>query len=106
MKERPDNITLFSTFQFKRARTILRAREDLDDIVAEAIKKAQDICGRRWYAVDNIMTDLSFPTMVLFEKACPPILMIEKAKKLRDDQEEKIKELDHINIYDVERLIK
>ena len=35
MKERPDNITLLTTFQFKRARTILRAWEDLDDTMAE-----------------------------------------------------------------------
>ena len=76
MKERPYNITLLTPFQFKKARTILRAWEDLDDTVAESIKKARAICGKRWYAVDNIMTDLSFPTMVLIGKACPPGLMI------------------------------
>ena len=74
--------------------------------MAEAIKKAQAIYGRRWYAIDNIMTKLSFPTMVLIEKACPPGLMIEQVEKRRDDQEEKIKELDHISIHDVEQLIK
>ena len=78
----------------------------MDDTIAEAIKKAQAICGRRWYAVDNIMIDLSFPTMVLIEKASPPGLMIEQVVKRRDDQEEKIKELDHISIHDVEQLIK
>ena len=106
MKERPDNITLLVPFQFRRARTILRAWEYLDDIVANAIKKAHDICGRRWYAVDHIMTDLSFPTMALIEKECPIGLMIEEAEKRRDDQEDKIKELDHISIHDVEQLIK
>ena len=78
MKEKPDNITLITNFQFKRDITILRAWEDLDDIVAKAIQKAQAICGRRWYAIDNIMTELSFPTMVLIEKACPHGLMIEQ----------------------------
>ena len=37
MKDKHDNITLLTTFQFKGARTILRAWEDLDDIVAKAI---------------------------------------------------------------------
>ena len=105
MKERLDNITLLTTFQFKRSKTIMRAWEDLDDTVAEAIKKAQAICGRRWYAVDNIMTKLSFHTMVLIEKECPPRLMIEKVEQQRDEQEEKIKKLDHISIHDVEQLI-
>ena len=81
MKERPDNITLLTTFQFKKDKTIMRAWEDLDDTVAEAIKKAQDICGRRWYAVDNIMADLSFPIMVLIQKTCPPILVIQQVEK-------------------------
>ena len=74
----------------------------MDDTVAEAIKKSQAICGRRWYAVDNIMTELSFPTMVLIEKACPPVLMIEQVEKRRDEQEENINKLDHISIHDVE----
>ena len=52
------------------------------------------------------MTELSFPTMVLIEKACPPGLMIKQVEQRRDDQEEKIKKLDHINIHDVEQLIK
>ena len=74
--------------------------------MVEAIKKAQAIYNRRRYEVDNIMTELSFPTMVLIEKACPPGLMIEQVEKRRDDQEEKIKKLDHISIHDMERLIK
>ena len=77
MKDKLDNITLLSSFQFKRAITILRAWEDLDDTLDDAIKKDQAICGSRRYAVDNIMTELSFPTMVLIEKACPPRIMIE-----------------------------
>ena len=81
MKDKHDNITLLTTFQFKRARTILRAWEDLDDTVVEAIKKAQAKCGRRWYAIDNIMMELSFPTMALIEKACPPGLMIEQVEQ-------------------------
>ena len=81
MKERHANITLLTPFQFKRAKTILRGWEDLDDTVADAIKKAQAIYGRRLYAVDHIMTDLYFPTMVLIEKACPPRLMIKQVEK-------------------------
>ena len=81
MKERHDNITLLTPFQFKRVGTILIAWEKLDDIVVDAIKKAQSICSRRWYAVDHIMTDLSFPTMVLTEKACPPGIMLEQVEK-------------------------
>ena len=81
MKERPDNIIILTTFQFKRSRTILRSWEDLDETVAEAIKKSQAICGRRWYAVDNIMADLSFPIMVLIQKTCPPILVIQQVEK-------------------------
>ena len=81
MKDKLDNITLLTTFQFKRAKTILRDWEDLDEIVAESIKKCHAICGRRWYAVDNIMDELSFPAMVLIEKACPPVLMIEKVEQ-------------------------
>ena len=102
MKDKPDNITLLTNFQFKRARTILRDLEDLDETIAEAIKKAQAICDRRWYAVDNIMTELSFPTMVLIEKACPPRLMIEQVYQQRDDQDKKIMKLDHISRHDVD----
>ena len=55
----------------------MRAWEDIDETVAEAIKKAQAIYSKRWYAVDNIMDELSFPAMVLIEKSYPPGLMIE-----------------------------
>ena len=78
MKDKPDNVTLLTNFQFKRTRTILRAWEDLDETLAEAIKKALAICSKRWYAIDNIMDELSFPAMVLIEKSCPPGLMIEQ----------------------------
>ena len=44
--------------------------------------------------------------MALTEKIGPPGLMIEQVENRRDDQEEKIKELDHISIHDVEQLIK
>ena len=77
MKYKPDNVTFLTNFHLKRIKVILRAWEDLDEIVAEAINKAQAICNKRWYAVDNIMDELSFPAMVLIEKACPPGLMIE-----------------------------
>ena len=84
----------------------MRAWEDLDDTVAEAIKKSQAIYDKRWYAVDNIMIELSFPAVVLIENACPPELMIEQVEQRRDDQEDKIMQLDHISIHDVEQLIK
>ena len=98
MKERHDNITLLTPFHFKRVRTILRAWEDLDYTVVDTIKKAQSICDKRWYEFYNIMTKLSFPTMVLIEKVFPLALMIKQVEKRRDDQEEKIKELYHIII--------
>ena len=106
MKDKPDNITILRNFQLKKIRTILRAWEDLDETVAEAIKKAQAICGRRWYAVDNLMDVLCFPAMVLIDKACPPGLMIEQVEQQRDEAEEKIKGLDHISIDDMDRLSK
>ena len=81
MKERPDNITLLTTFQFKRARTILRAWEYLDDTMAESIKKSQAIFSRRWYVVENIMMELSFPTMALIEKVGPLGLIIEQVEQ-------------------------
>ena len=72
-------------------KTILRAWEDIDETVVEAIKKAQAICSKRWYAVDNIMDEFSFPAMVLIEKACPPGLMIEQVDQRQDEGEQKIK---------------
>ena len=106
MKDKPDNITILNNFQFKKIRTILRAWEDLHETVVEDIKKAQAIFGRRWYATDNLMDDLCFPAMLLIDKACPPGLMIEQVEQRSDEVEEKIKELDHISIDDVDRLIK
>ena len=52
------------------------------------------------------MIDLSFPTMVLIEKACLPGLVIEQVEQCRDEEEEKIKGLDYISIHDLGRLIK
>ena len=106
MKDKIDNITILTNFQFKKIRTILRAWEDLDEMVIEAIKKAQAICSRRWYAIDNLMDELSFPAMVLVDKPCPVGLMIEQVEQRRDEVEEKIKELDHVSIDDVDQLIK
>ena len=75
-------------------------------MIAEAIKKSQVICSRRRYAADNLMDVLCFPPMVLIDKACPPGLMIEHVEQRRDEAEEKIKGLDHINLDDVDQLIK
>ena len=44
--------------------------------------------------------------MVLIEKACPPGLMIKQVEQRRDEEEEKIKKLDHVSIHDVDWLIK
>ena len=52
------------------------------------------------------MDELSFPAMVLIDKAFPRGLMIEQVEQRRDQVEEKIKELDHVSIDDVDRLIK
>ena len=106
MKDKPDNVTIFTKFQFKKIITILRAQEDLDETVTEAIKKEQAICSIRWYVADNLMDELSFPAMVLIDKACPPGLMIEQVEQRRDEAEEKIKDLDYVSIDDVDRLIK
>ena len=51
------------------------------------------------------MDELSFPAMVLIEKACPPGLMIEQVEQRQDEGEEKIKKLDHVSIHDVGQLI-
>ena len=106
MKDKPDNVTFLTNFQLKRIRVILGAWEDLDETVAEAINKAQVICSKIWYAVDNIMDELSIRTMMLIEKACPPGMMIEQVEKLRDEGEDKIKKLDHVSIHDVDHLIR
>ena len=39
MKDRPENITILSSFQLKKDRTILRDWEDLNETIGEAIKK-------------------------------------------------------------------
>ena len=106
MKDKPDNVTILTNFQFKKIRTILRAWEDLDETVTEAIKKAQVICSRRWYVANSLMDELSFLAMVLIDKACPPWLLIEQVEQRKDEAEEMIKELDHLSIDDVDRLIK
>ena len=102
MKYKLDNVTFLTNFWFKKVRTILRAWEDLDETIVEATQKAQAICNRRWYAADNTMDELSFLAMVLIEKACPLRLMIEQVEQQRDEEEEKIKELDHFSIDDVD----
>ena len=81
MKDKLDNVTFLTNLYLKRIRTILRYREDLDDRLAESIKKAHAICSKGWYAVDNIMDELSFPAMVLIEKTCPLGLMIEQVEQ-------------------------
>ena len=40
MKDKPDNVIIFTNFQFKKIRTVLRAWEDLYETVTEAIQKA------------------------------------------------------------------
>ena len=49
MKDKLDNVTFLTNFQFKKVKTILRAWEDLDETIVEAIKKAQAICSRKHY---------------------------------------------------------
>ena len=74
-------------------------------MVENTIKKAQDVCGRRWYAIDGIMETLCFPTLNLIENACLPKLMTEQVERRLDEAKEKIQELDHISIEDVDQLI-
>ena len=105
-KYKPDNVTLLTNLQLKMIKTILRAWEDLDETVDEAIKKAQAICSKRWYEVDNIIDELSFPTMVLIEKAYPLGLMIEQVEQRHDEGEEKINKLEHVSIHNVDQLIR
>ena len=80
MKDKLENNTILNIFQLKKVRTILRAWEDLNETIGEDFKKAQAICGRRWYATDNLMDTLCFPVMGLIENACPPKLMIEQVE--------------------------
>ena len=47
-----------------------------------------------------------FPLMGLIENACPPRLMIEQVEQRQDEAKEKIQGLDHIDIEDMDRIIK
>ena len=102
MKDRLDDITILSNFQLKKFKTVLRPWIDLNEMIEDTIKKAQAICGRRWYVVDNIMEILHFPTMDLIENACPPKLMIEQVEHRCDEAKEKIQCLGHISIEDMD----
>ena len=84
----------------------MRAWEDLNETIGEAIKKAQAIYGRRWYDVDNLMDILCFPVMGLIDNACPLKLMIEQVEQRRDEVKEKIQGLSRISIDVIDRLIK
>ena len=106
MKDKPKNIIILNNFQLKKVRTVLHSWLDLNEMVEETIKKAQAMCGRRWYVVDSIMETLLFPTVDLIENACPPKLMIEQVEHRRDETKEKIQGLDHISIGDVNQLIR
>ena len=90
MKDRREDITILSSFQLKKVRSVLRAWLDLNEMIEDTIQKAQAICGRRWYDVDNIMEILHFPTMELIENACPPKLMIEHVECRCDENKKKI----------------
>ena len=52
------------------------------------------------------MDILSFTLMSIIENACPPRLMIEQVEQRKYEAKEKIQELNHIGIEDVDRLIK
>ena len=104
MKDKLENIILLSNFQLKKVRTVLRAWFDLNEIIEYSMKKAQEICRRRWYAVYNIMEMLHFPTMELIENPFPLNLMIEQVQRRCEESKENIKELDHIRIGDADQL--
>ena len=78
MNDRVENITILSSFHWKKVRTILHAWLDLNRMIEDTIQKAHVICGRRLYDVDNILEKLHFPTMDLIENVFPPKLMIEQ----------------------------
>ena len=65
MKDKPENIIILSSLQLKNVRTVLRSWLDLNEMVEDTIKKAQTMCGRRWYAIGSIMEALLFPTVNL-----------------------------------------
>ena len=106
MKDRPEGITILSIFQLKKVRIILGVWIDLNEMIEDSINKAQEICGRRFYTVDNIMEALHFHTMQLLENACPLKLMIEQVERRCEEAKENIKELDHVNIGDMDQLIR
>ena len=83
----------------------MQACLNLNEMIEDTIKKARAVCGRRWYVVDGIMEKLCFPTVNLIENACPPKLMTEQVERRLDEAKEKIQELDHISIEDVDQLI-
>ena len=56
--------------------------------------------------MDNIMEILHFPTMDIIENVFPPKLMIEQVERRCDEAKEKVQFLDHINIKDMDRLIR
>ena len=68
----------------------MRAWLELNEMIEETIHKEHAMCGRRWYATDNIMETLHFPTMELIENACPPKLMIEQVERRCHEAKEKI----------------
>ena len=78
----------------------------MNETIGEGIKKARAICGRRWYAADNLMDTFCFPTMGLIENACLLKLKIEQVEQQWDDVKEKIQGLSRIIIDDVDHLIK
>ena len=106
MNDRPNNISILSIFHFKNVSTVLHAWLDLKGMIEYTIQKAHDMCGRRWYAMENIMETLHFPTMDLIENACPPKLMIEQIEHQCDEAKEKFQCLDHISIEDIGQLIR
>ena len=80
MKENPKNIIILSSFQLKKVRTVLSFWLDLNEMVENTIKKAQAMCGIRWYSIDGIMETLHFPMVNLIENACLPRLMIKQVE--------------------------
>ena len=83
-------------------RNVLQDWLNLNEMIEDIIKKERAVCGIRWYVVDVIMENLSFPTVSLIENACPPKLMIKQVEQRRDEEKEKMQELHHITIEDVD----
>ena len=53
----------------------------MNEMIEDTIKKAQAICGIKWYVVDSIMETLVFHTVNLIEDACPLKLMVEQVER-------------------------